>query len=86
LYESFPPLFDNSHFSLVKDESFELVKEKTSVLQEDRIVSKTTVYSPGMYKIFEAIVTNATDNKHRHPNTMDRLDIEINPDTGKGQY
>jgi DNA topoisomerase-2 len=53
-----------------------------SVLQEDRIVYKTTVYNPGVYRIFKEIVTNATDNKHRHPNTMDRVDIEINPDTG----
>jgi len=80
LSSSLPPLFDNSHFSLV--ESLELDSKIMLVLQEDTIVPKKIEYSPGLCRIFKEIVTNATDNKHRHPNTMDKVDIEIYPDTG----
>eukprot|EP00201_Polytomella_parva_P007132 CAMPEP_0175084448 /NCGR_PEP_ID=MMETSP0052_2-20121109/28066_1 /TAXON_ID=51329 ORGANISM="Polytomella parva, Strain SAG 63-3" /NCGR_SAMPLE_ID=MMETSP0052_2 /ASSEMBLY_ACC=CAM_ASM_000194 /LENGTH=1591 /DNA_ID=CAMNT_0016356255 /DNA_START=27 /DNA_END=4799 /DNA_ORIENTATION=- len=41
-----------------------------------RVVSKTIVFVPGFYKMFDEIVVNAADNKVRNP-SMDILKIEI---------
>ncbi|XP_063685282.1 DNA topoisomerase 2-alpha-like isoform X2 [Bolinopsis microptera] len=39
-------------------------------------------YVPGLYKIFDEILVNASDNKQRDPN-MKRIKIDISPEDGK---
>jgi len=48
------------------------------VLDSDRkkIVQRSISYVPGLYKIFDEIMVNASDNKQRDP-TMDTIKITI---------
>eukprot|EP00977_Amphora_coffeiformis_P007253 scaffold1573_cov173-Amphora_coffeaeformis.AAC.10 len=56
--------------------SVEQNESDTFVVQDDRIVRKTVMYTPGLFKIFDEIVVNAADNKQRDPD-MDKLEINI---------
>uniref|UniRef100_A0A7S1Z3I8 DNA topoisomerase 2 n=1 Tax=Ditylum brightwellii TaxID=49249 RepID=A0A7S1Z3I8_9STRA len=46
----------------------------------NKIISRNTTYTPGLYKIFDEILVNAADNKQRDPD-MDKLDITIDAAT-----
>jgi DNA topoisomerase II len=45
----------------------------------DCIVERAITYTPGLYAIFDEIITNAVANKQSDPN-MDKLDIVIDTD------
>jgi len=58
--------------------SVEQIEQNMYVLNDnDDIVEKKIMYTPGLYKIYDEILVNAADNKQRDPN-MDKMDIEIN--------
>jgi hypothetical protein len=58
--------------------STETVTQPMWVLDSDRkkIVQRNISYVPGLYKIFDEIMVNASDNKQRDP-TMDTIKITI---------
>jgi DNA topoisomerase-2 len=43
-----------------------------------RVVNRPVSYVPGLYKIFDEIIVNASDNKQRDA-TMNRINVDINP-------
>ena len=45
-----------------------------------RLEKKEITYVPGLYKIFDEILVNASDNKQRDT-LMDKLDVTIDPET-----
>ena len=45
------------------------------------MVEKNITYVPGLYKIFDEILVNASDNKQRDPN-MNCIKVEINQEEG----
>lgn len=47
-----------------------------------RIEQCDITYTPGFYKIFDEIIVNAADNKQRHPNSMDTLEVNIDAERG----
>jgi DNA topoisomerase-2 len=50
------------------------------VLQGEEVVRKDITYTPGLYKIYDEILVNAADNKQRNPDSMDKLEIDIDPE------
>ena len=44
--------------------------------ERKRIVQRNISFVPGLYKIFDEIMVNASDNKQRDP-TMDTIKVEI---------
>lgn len=48
---------------------------------ENKLVQKTVAFTPGLYKIFDEILVNATDNKVRDP-TMKELRVDIDKEKG----
>jgi DNA topoisomerase-2 len=42
------------------------------------MVNRQITYVPGLFKIFDEIMVNASDNKQRDP-TMNRINVDINP-------
>ena len=44
-------------------------------------MQKTVAFTPGLYKIFDEILVNATDNKVRDP-TMKELRVDIDKEKG----
>lgn len=48
---------------------------------EDGMQFRNVTYVPGLYKIFDEILVNASDNKQRDPN-MRNIKVTINEDTG----
>jgi DNA topoisomerase-2 len=60
--------------------SIERVNQTMWVLQNEEVVRKEITYTPGLYKIYDEILVNAADNKQRNPDTMDKLEIEIDPE------
>lgn len=44
-----------------------------------KIVNKPITYVPGLYKIYDEILINASDNKQRDPLNMTKIEIDINP-------
>ncbi|TPX41187.1 hypothetical protein SeMB42_g05685 [Synchytrium endobioticum] len=50
------------------------------VYENDAMVFKTVNIVPGLYKIFDEILSNAADNKVNDP-TMDQIRVKISPDT-----
>jgi DNA topoisomerase II len=44
--------------------------------EEQKLIQKTVAFTPGLYKIFDEILVNATDNKVRDP-TMKELRVDI---------
>lgn len=73
--------------------SVEPVTQPMFVLDEEsgRLVQRDITYTPGLYKIFDEIIVNASDNKQRDP-TMDLLEVVVDAEanrisvrnTGKG--
>lgn len=49
------------------------------ILENGKIVERTITFTPGLYKIFDEIVVNASDNKQRD-GSMDKMDITIDVD------
>jgi DNA topoisomerase-2 len=47
----------------------------------NKLVQKTVAFTPGLYKIFDEILVNATDNKVRDP-TMKELRVDIDKEKG----
>ncbi len=47
------------------------------VVEDEKIVKKDITFTPGLYKIYDEILVNASDNKQRD-RTMDKMEIEIN--------
>eukprot|EP00514_Thraustochytrium_sp_LLF1b_P010190 CAMPEP_0184540880 /NCGR_PEP_ID=MMETSP0199_2-20130426/1002_1 /TAXON_ID=1112570 /ORGANISM="Thraustochytrium sp., Strain LLF1b" /LENGTH=1568 /DNA_ID=CAMNT_0026934549 /DNA_START=176 /DNA_END=4882 /DNA_ORIENTATION=+ len=62
--------------------STEKLKEGMWVFENDKMVFRTVTYVPGLYKIFDEILVNASDNKQRDPN-MKTIKITINKETGE---
>jgi len=58
--------------------STEMVKDQMFILNSEtgRLVKKEITFVPGLFKIFDEILVNASDNKQRD-NSMDKLDIVI---------
>lgn len=53
------------------------------VLGDDgRMVQRNVTYVPGLYKIFDEILVNASDNKQRDPKNMTDLKVVINEEEG----
>ena len=50
---------------------------------EDRIVWRDAQYIPGLYKIFDEILVNALDNVQRDPAGTNRIDVAIEPHSGR---
>ena len=53
--------------------------ETWKVNQENEMEKSVSVYSPGLLKIFDEILVNAADNRHRDVN-MSRIDVVIEHD------
>jgi len=51
------------------------------VLTESNVVRKQLTFSPGLYKIFDEIFTNATDHSQRDP-TLKKIEVSFDPTTG----
>ncbi len=49
--------------------------------EEKVMVFRPCSYVPGLYKIFDEIMVNASDNKQRDP-SMTRIEVTINPEEG----
>lgn len=47
-----------------------------------RMEQRPLTIAPGLYKIFDEILVNSSDNKQRDPKGMDQLRVEINSDEG----
>jgi len=56
--------------------SVEKVSQAMFVVADGRIKQKNITFVPGLFKIFDEILVNASDNKQRD-NTMDKLDVVI---------
>ena len=56
--------------------SIETLTQPMFVVEGGRIKQKTISFVPGLFKIFDEILVNASDNKQRDSN-MDRLDVTI---------
>ena len=54
----------------------ENVTNERWVISENKFVRKTISYSPGLYKIFDEIFTNATDHSQRDP-TMKKIEVSF---------
>jgi DNA topoisomerase II len=52
------------------------------ILSENKMVKKMVSYSPGLYKIFDEIFTNATDHSQRDP-TLKKIEVSFDPEVGK---
>jgi len=54
------------------------------ILDEDkgRIVQRDITFTPGLYKIFDEIIVNASDNKQRDPN-MDKLEVVVDAEANQ---
>ena len=52
------------------------------VYESEKMSRKTLTFSPGLYKIFDEIFTNATDHSQRDP-TMKKIEVSINRNTGE---
>lgn len=71
-------------FSFSSVGSVERVTQPMFVLDEDkgRIVNRDITFTPGLYKIFDEIVVNASDNKQRD-STMDKLDVVVDAENNQ---
>ncbi|GMH81405.1 hypothetical protein TrST_g1955 [Triparma strigata] len=56
--------------------SVEKVSQPMFVVNDGRIKQKNITFVPGLFKIFDEILVNASDNKQRD-STMDKLDVVI---------
>jgi DNA topoisomerase-2 len=54
----------------------ETVSNERWVIVNEKFVRKTVSYSPGLYKIFDEIFTNATDHSQRDP-TMKKIQVNF---------
>ena len=56
--------------------SIEMEKSTKWILRENRLrfTSEDITYVPALYKIFDEIIVNASDNKQRDP-TMDTIKV-----------
>ena len=52
------------------------------VVNDSRIVRKVLSYSPGLYKIFDEIFTNALDQSQRDP-TVKKIEVSIEKESGE---
>ncbi len=59
-----------------------MVTQKMWVYESDSMTYRTINFAPGLYKIFDEILVNASDNKQRDSN-MKYLEVEIVPSEGK---
>ena len=57
------------------------VKSDRWIVENGTFIRKSVVYSPGLYKIFDEIFTNATDHSQRDT-TMKRIDVVIDKTSG----
>ena len=48
-----------------------------------QIVKREITFVPGLYKIFDEILVNASDNRQRDPANMNEIQVNINPKKGK---
>jgi len=48
--------------------------------ETNRIQQKEMTFTPGLYKIFDEIIVNASDNKQRDPN-MDRMEVTVDAES-----
>ncbi|XP_052812946.1 DNA topoisomerase 2-alpha-like isoform X2 [Mya arenaria] len=64
--------------------SVESVTQPMWVLNDDHtmMVQRDITYVPGLYKIFDEILVNASDNRQRDP-TMNCIKIDIDPESNK---
>lgn len=56
--------------------------EEVWVYEDDKMIKKQVEYSPGFIKIFDEILTNATDHATRDP-TMTMIKVDFNVETGE---
>jgi len=64
--------------------SVEKTTEKTYVFckVEQKMVQRDITYVPALYKIYDEILVNASDNFQRDPKKMNRIDVQICPKEG----
>ena len=55
--------------------------EPAWIFEGDEMVEKTTKYNPGILKLFDEIITNASD--HSRTNPVKKIDVRIESDEGK---
>ena len=51
-------------------------------LESEKIVLKVVEYNPGLLKIFDEILTNALDHAVRNPESVDKIKVSINKESG----
>lgn len=56
------------------------IKSEQWILEDDTIVSREVKWNPGIYKIFDEIITNASDECQRN-NNVKNIKITITPET-----
>jgi DNA topoisomerase-2 len=56
------------------------VSSERWVVDDDKVVKKNLIYSPGLYKIFDEIFTNATDHSQRDP-SLKKIEVNISKET-----
>uniref|UniRef100_A0A7S2RU85 DNA topoisomerase 2 n=1 Tax=Mucochytrium quahogii TaxID=96639 RepID=A0A7S2RU85_9STRA len=61
--------------------STEKITQTMWVYEGGRMTQRNVTYVPGMYKIFDEILVNASDNKQRDP-SMSYVKVNIDTDTG----
>ena len=54
----------------------DLVRSERFVIENSKFIKKNLTYSPGLYKIFDEIFTNATDHSQRDQ-TLKKIEIFI---------
>jgi DNA topoisomerase-2 len=52
------------------------------VYDDGKMIRKQLTFSPGLYKIFDEIFTNATDHSQRDP-TLKKIEVNIDKETGE---
>jgi len=52
------------------------------ILIDSKMSKKLITYSPGLYKIFDEILTNATDHSQRD-NSLKKIEVTVNRETGE---
>ena len=62
--------------------SIERVSQEMWVFEDAKMVNKSVTYTPGLYKIFDEILVNASDNKQRDKD-MKYLKVTIDSETGE---
>jgi DNA topoisomerase-2 len=55
------------------------------IIQDSKIVKKSITFSPGLYKIFDEIFTNAIDHSQRDQ-SLKKIEVSINKESGEIKY